>query len=90
MELIEETSNTLTPFNIHKRKCDVTSPNTTSQQQQSMLQKQVCGHWCFNCYHFVGIDDIFINKKHRVYLFEKFEQMEAPKDEYLVCICLGE
>lgn len=81
---MEATHVDTTPFSIHKKKCDAVSP----QANKSVLQKQVCGHWCFNCYHFVSADDIFVNKKHRAYLFEMFDQMEAPKDEYLVCICL--
>jgi len=54
----------------------------------SILKKPVNGHWCFNCYHFVDIDDIYVNKGHREYLFDKLESIISPRDDFLVCICL--
>jgi len=53
----------------------------------SILQKHINGYWCCNCYHFVESDDIFVSKKHRAYLYKKFEQIEPPKKDYLACIC---
>ena len=53
----------------------------------SILQKHINGYWCCNCYHFVESDDIFVSKKHRAYLYRKFEQIEPPKKDYLACIC---
>ena len=54
----------------------------------SVLQKPLNGHWCFNCYHFIDIDDVYVNKVHREYMFNKLEELESPRDDFLVCICL--
>lgn len=59
----------------------------SDDDKTSILKKHVNGYWCCNCYHFVEGDDIFVSKKHRTYLYRKFEQIEPPKKDYLACIC---
>ena len=58
------------------------------KKSHSVLQNRVNGHWCFNCYHFVEIGDIFTNKRHGKYLNDQLEQIKSPRVDYLVCICL--
>lgn len=61
--------------------------NSVIDTEVSILQKQIIGYWCCNCYYFVESDDIFVSKRHRAYLYRKFEQIEPPKKDYLACIC---
>ncbi|XP_057307952.1 uncharacterized protein LOC130645853 [Hydractinia symbiolongicarpus] len=72
------------PFGVNH----VTSDIICDLGQSSILKKQISGHWCFNCYHFVDTDDTFMSKKHGDYMYQKFEEIESPREDHLVCICL--
>ena len=73
-------------------KCEVSPVNLCNDSfkkcRRSILQNPVSGHWCFNCRHYVETDDIFISKKYKDYMYDFFQTTEAPKPDFLVCICL--
>lgn len=73
--------------NVITNKLDSIKISSVIDTEVSILQKQISGYWCCNCYYFVQSEDIFVSKKHRTYLYRKFEQIEPPKKDYLACIC---